>query len=164
MDDMTLCQHVSSLGEQIGLTEVCETAPKTAFNANGSLSPKQLIWYPASPSQASCIGLVEKLTNVLQHIPAGAGGFDRSLAWVYLVGGSVSLPHSSFRQLFEERIAQVGDGVNYGSFGGVTTLLRDVWQQADSFVASPSATGSVEIPYISWRDTMHMKQWDYLLI
>ncbi|KAK6842162.1 Transcriptional regulatory protein pro1 [Apiospora arundinis] len=182
MDDMTLCQHVASLGEQIGLTEVGETAPKMAFNANGSLSPKQLsrnitsafrlaarIYLCSlvpgfSPSQASCIGLVEKLTNVLQHIPSGAGGFDRSLAWVYLVGGSVSLPNSSFRQLFEERIAQIGDGVSYGSFGGVTTLLRDIWQQADSFAASPNATGSAEVPYISWRDTMQMKQWDYLLI
>ncbi|KAK8138412.1 Transcriptional regulatory protein pro1 [Apiospora sp. TS-2023a] len=182
MDDMTLCQHVSSLGEQISLTEVGDIEPKMAFNANGSLSPKQLsrnittafrltarIYLCSlvpgfSPSQASCVGLVEKLTNVLQHIPSGAGGFDRSLAWVYLVGGSVSLPNSSFRQLFEERIAQIGDVVNYGSFGGVTTLLRDVWHQTDSFAASPSATGSTEIPHISWRDTMQMKQWDYLLI
>ncbi|ETS88008.1 Transcriptional regulatory protein pro-1 [Pestalotiopsis fici W106-1] len=183
MDDMTLCQHVSALGDQIGLTEMGDTAgPKMPFNANGTLSPKQLsrnvtsafrlaarIYLCSlipgfSPSQASCVGLVEKLTNVLQHIPSGPNGFDRSLGWVYLIGGSVAGASSSFRQFFEERIAELGDAATYGSFGGVASLLREVWQQTDSFVPSPSASGMVELPYISWRDVMQMRQWDYLLI
>ncbi|KAK9773742.1 hypothetical protein SCAR479_09688 [Seiridium cardinale] len=182
MDDITLCQHVHALGDQIGLTEMGETGPKMPYNTNGTLSPKQLsrnitsafrlaarIYLCSlipgfSPSQASCVGLVEKLANVLQHIPSGAGGFDRSLAWVYLIGGSVSGSSSSFRQLFNDRIAQLGDASNYGSFGGVVSLLREVWQQADSFQPSPSATGSTEVPYISWRDTMQMRGWDYLLV
>jgi hypothetical protein len=182
MDDITLCQHVHALGDQIGLTEMGETGPKMPFNANGSLSPKQLsrnitsafrlaarIYLCSlipgfSPSQASCVGLVEKLTNVLQHIPSGAGGFDRSLGWVYLIGGSVSGTSSSFRQFFNDRIAQLGDASNYGSFGGVVSLLQEVWQQADSFQPSPGAAGSTEVPYISWRDTMQMRGWDYLLI
>ncbi|CRK44795.1 hypothetical protein BN1723_019546, partial [Verticillium longisporum] len=42
MDDITLCQHVHALGEQIGLTEVGDTSPKLPFNASGTLSPKQL--------------------------------------------------------------------------------------------------------------------------
>ncbi|KAI0136613.1 fungal-specific transcription factor domain-containing protein [Xylariales sp. AK1849] len=182
MDDITLCQHVHALGDQIGLTEVGETGPKMPFNANGSLSPKQLsrnitsafrlaarIYLCSlvpgfSPSQASCVGLIDKLTTVLQHIPSGPAGFDRSLSWVYLLGGSVSGPSSPFRQFFDDRIHQLGDASNFGSFGGVASLLREVWQQADSFQPSPSATGSTEAPYISWRDTMHMKGWDYLLI
>lgn len=182
MDDITLCQHVHALGDQIGLTEMGETGPKMPFNANGSLSPKQLsrnitnafrlaarIYLCSlipgfSPSQASCVGLVEKLTNVLQHIPSGPAGFDRSLAWVYLIGGSVSCSSSTFRQFFNNRIAQLGDASNFGSFGGVVSLLQEVWQQADSFQPSPSATGSTEVPYISWRDTMQMRGWDYLLI
>ncbi|XXG93905.1 DNA-binding transcriptional regulator ume6 [Hypoxylon texense] len=182
MDDITLCQHVHALGDQIGLTEAHETGPKMPFNANGSLSPKQLsknittafrlaarIYLCSlvpgfSPSQASCVGLVEKLTNVLNFIPSGHGGFDRSLAWVYLIGGSVSGMNSSFRQFFNDRIVQLGDAANFGSFGGVVSLLHEVWQQADNSQPSPSANGSTEAPYISWRDVMQMRGWDYLLI
>ncbi|KAI6382925.1 Transcriptional regulatory protein pro1 [Pyricularia grisea] len=191
MDDITLCQHVHVLGDQIGLTEVGETAPKLPFNSNGSLSPKQLsknitaafrlaarIYLCSlvpgfNPTQASCIGLVEKLTNVLQHIPSGHQGFDRSLVWVYLVGGSVSQPGSSFRGFFEDRVAQLGEAANFGSFGRVSSLLRETWIEADQLVAmqsqacSPAAseTGSV-IPthYIHWRDVMQTKGWDYLLV
>ncbi|KAH9909342.1 PRO1 protein [Xylariomycetidae sp. FL2044] len=182
MDEITLCHHVHALGEQIGLTEVGDCGPKMPFNANGSLSPKQLsknitsafrlaarIYLCSlvpgfSPSQESCIGLVEKLTNVLTYIPSGPGGFDRSLSWVYLIGGYVSGPSSTFRQFFHERIAQLGDAAGFGSFGGVVSLLHEVWQQADNSAPSPSVTGSTEAPYISWRDVMQMRGWDYLLI
>jgi hypothetical protein len=80
------------------------------------------------------------------------------------MGGSVSGASSSFRQFFHDRITQLGDASNYGSFGGVVSILQDVWQQADSFQPSPGVSGSTEIPYISWRDTMRMRGWDYLLI
>ncbi|KXJ95471.1 fungal-specific transcription factor domain-domain-containing protein [Microdochium bolleyi] len=183
MDEISLCQHVHALGDQIGLTEVGDCSPKMPFNANGTLSPKQLsrnitsafrvaarIYLCSlvpgfSPSQASCVGLVDKLTTILQHIPSGAGGFDRSLSWVYLIGGSVSLAGSSFRVFFEDRVAQLGDAAVVGSFGGVASLLREVWLQLDSSPASPGATtGHTEIPYVSWRDVMAMRGWDFLLI
>lgn len=193
MDDITLCQHVHVLGDQIGLTEMNEGTPVLPFNSNGTLSPKQLTknitaafrlaariylcsLVPGfSPNQASCIGLVEKLTSVLQTIPSGLGGFDRSLSWVYLVGGSVSVPGSSFRAFFEDRVAQLDDLANYGSFGRVTCLLREVWLQTDGiYVAAPSPTSQSsspsqeapqqQQPYIHWRDIMQMKGWDYLLI
>ncbi|KAI0164690.1 fungal-specific transcription factor domain-containing protein [Xylariaceae sp. FL1272] len=182
MDDITLCTHVHSLGEQINLTETGDCAAKMPFNANGSLSPKQLsknitsafrlaarIYLCSlvpgfSPSQGSCVGLVEKLTTVLQHIPSGPGGFDRSLSWVYLIGGSVCGAKSTFRQFFSDRISQLGDAASFGSFGGVVSLLHEVWQQVDSFQPTPSATGPTETPYISWRDVMQMRGWDYLLI
>ncbi|KAJ3564616.1 hypothetical protein NPX13_g7780 [Xylaria arbuscula] len=182
MDEITLCTHVHSLGEQINLTETGDCSVKMPFNANGSLSPKQLsknitsafrlaarIYLCSlvpgfSPSQASCVGLVEKLTTVLQHIPSGLHGFDRSLSWVYLIGGSVSGATSPFRRFFSDRIAQLGETSTFGSFGGVVSLLHEVWQQVDSFQPSPSATGSTEAPYISWRDVMQMRGWDYLLV
>lgn len=192
MDDITLCQHVHVLGHQIGLTEVGEGAPVLPFNANGSLSPKQLsknitaafrlaarislcsLVPGFSPAQASCMGLVDKLTAVLQHIPSGPHGFDRSLAWVYLVGGSASLAGSSFRAFFDDRVAQLGDLANFGSFGRVACLLREVWlqndpqlQQAAAAAGSPAAEGGAEAPQpqiIHWRDVMQMKGWDYLLI
>ncbi|KAK4246843.1 hypothetical protein C7999DRAFT_15041 [Corynascus novoguineensis] len=196
MDDITLCQHVHVLGDQIGLTEVGEGAPVLPFSANGSLSPKQLTrnmtaafrlaariylcsLVPGfSPAQDSCVGLVDKLASVLQQIPSGAaapaGGFDRSLAWVYLVGGSVSLPGSAFRALFEDRVAQLGDLANFGSFGRVACLLREVWLQNDALPQQQQQQQQQEVPqqpqqqqqqqFIHWRDVMQMKGWDYLLI
>ncbi|KAK3394679.1 fungal-specific transcription factor domain-containing protein [Podospora didyma] len=183
MDDITLCQHVHVLGDQIGLTELGEGTPILPFNSNGSLSPKQLSknmtaafrlaariylcslvpgFYPA---QESCVGLVEKLTTVLQQIPSGPTGFDRSLSWVYLVGGSVSVPGSTFRVFFEDRIAQLGELANFGSFGRAACLLREVWLQADQQALSPiSAASEAPQQYIHWRDVMQMKGWDYLLI
>ncbi|KAK0369076.1 hypothetical protein CLIM01_13565 [Colletotrichum limetticola] len=189
MDDITLCQHVHALGDQINLTEIGEPGPKMPYNNNGSLSPKQLsknmtaafrlaarIYLCSlvpgfNPAQASCVGLVEKLANVLQLIPSGPGGFDRSLVWVYLVGGSVSLPGSSFRALFEDRVAQLGDVSDCGSFGRVASLLNEVWMQtgniksSDSCAGSPGSTqGAEAVAYIHWRDVMQMKGWDFLLI
>lgn len=183
MDDMTLCQHVHVLGDQIGLTELNEGVPALPFNTDRTLNPEQLAQnitaafrlaariYLCSlvpgfyPGQASCIGLVEKLTQVLQFIPSGTGGFDRSLSWVYLVGGSVSVAGSSFRTFFEDRVAQLGDLANFGSFGRVNCLLREVWLQADRQATSPiSATSEAPQQYIHWRDVMQMKGWDYLLI
>ncbi|KAJ9133358.1 Transcriptional regulatory protein pro1 [Coniochaeta hoffmannii] len=185
MDDITLCQHVHVLGDQIGLTEMGETAPVIPFNTNGTLSPKQLsknmtaafrlaarIYLCSlvpgfNPYQASCVGLVEKLTSVLKTIPSAAQGFDRSLVWVYLIGGSVSAPGSSFRELFEDRAAQLGELANFGSFGRATCLLREVWLQSDALQAATSpASATSEAPqhYIHWRDIMQMKGWDFLLI
>ncbi|KAL2123228.1 hypothetical protein VTJ04DRAFT_3683 [Mycothermus thermophilus] len=206
MDDITLCQHVHVLGDQIGLTELysADADPTTGapapivppFNANGTLSPRQLTrnitaafrlaariylcgLVPGfSPAQESCVGLVDKLTAVLRTIPAGPNGFDRSLAWVYLIGGSVSLPGSAFRALFEERIAQLGELLaNMGSFGRVACLLREVWAQNDAlFLAAEGENGeqvkkegspapaTQQQQFVHWRDVMQMKGWDYLLI
>ncbi len=198
MDDITLCGHVHGLGDQFGFTEMADPAPpRPPYNANGTLSPKQLsrnmtaafrlaarIYLCSlvpgfNPSQASCAGLVEKLAAVLTHIPSGPQGFDRSLVWVYLVGGAVASPGSTFRALFDERIAQLGDLSNFGSFGRVNSLLREVWAQNDRLAIAAAATAAaatasggsptpspLEIPqqYVHWRDVMQMKGWDFLLI
>ena len=178
MDDIQLCQHVHALGDQIGLTEIGDPGPKIPFNANGVLSPKQLsknmtaafriaarIYLCSlvpgfSPSQASCVGLVSKLTQALEFIPSGQVGFDRSLVWVYLIGGSVSTMDSPFRSFLEERLLALGDLANFGSFGRVACLLREVWSHVDGRL-SP---GGGEAHYVSWRDVMQMKGWDFLLI
>ncbi|KAF8863400.1 putative transcriptional regulatory protein pro-1 [Acephala macrosclerotiorum] len=178
MDDIALCQHVHALGDQIGLTEIGELGPKIPFNANGVLSPKQLsknitaafriaarIYLCSlvpgfTPSQASCVGLVSKLTQVLEFIPSGQSGFDRSLVWVYLIGGSVSTIDSPFRSFFEERLMGLGELANFGSFGRVACLLKEVWGHVDGRL-SP---GGGEAHYVSWRDVMQMKGWDFLLI
>ncbi|KAG4425771.1 Transcriptional regulatory protein pro1 [Cadophora malorum] len=178
MDDIQLCQHVHALGDQIGLTEIGDSGPKIPYNANGVLSPKQLsknmtaafriaarIYLCSlvpgfTPSQASCVGLVSKLTQVLEFIPSGQLGFDRSLVWVYLIGGSVSTADSPFRGFFEERLSALGELANFGSFGRVACLLKEVWGHVDGRF-SP---GGGEAHYVSWRDVMQMKGWDFLLI
>jgi hypothetical protein len=178
MDDIQLCQHVHALGDQIGLTEMGDPGPKIPFNANGVLSPKQLsknmttafriaarIYLCSlvpgfTPSQASCVGLVSKLTQALKFIPSGPMGFDRSLIWVYLIGGSVSTLDSLFRTFFEERLLALGDLANIGSFGRVACLLKEVWGHVDG----QFSPGGSEAHYVSWRDVMQMKGWDFLLI
>lgn len=184
MDDFTLCQHVSCLGEQISLTEPNDGVAKLPFNSNGSLSPKQLsknittafriaarIYLCSlvpgfSPSQPSPMGLVEKLTEVLRTIPSGPGGFDRSMVWVYLIGGSISLPGSSFRTFLDERIGQLGEQANCGSFGKMVSVLREVWQHNDALSRSSPGHSSPEaaVPHVHWRDVMQMKGWDFLMI
>ncbi|CAI4216468.1 unnamed protein product [Parascedosporium putredinis] len=184
MDDMILCQHVHALGDQIGLTEIGECGPKIPFNANGTLSPKQLsknmtaafrlaarIYLCSlvpgfNPAQSSCMGLVDKLTTILQFIPSGPHGFDRSLVWVYLIGGSVSLPGSNFRMFLEERLALLGDVGNFGAMGRVATLLQETWMQteAQAKIGTPTSEGGETMPYIHWRDVMQMKGWDFLLL
>lgn len=178
MDDIQLCQHVHALGDQIGLTEINDSGPKIPFNANGVLSPKQLSKNITSafriaariylcslvpgftPSQASCINLVAKLTSVLEFIPSGQMGFDRSLVWVYLIGGSVSTAGSPFRSFFEQRLMSLGDLAGIGSFGRVSCLLKEVW----SLVDGQLSPGGGEAHYVSWRDVMLMRGWDFLLI
>jgi len=177
MDDIQICQLVHSLGDQIGLTEMGESGPKIPFSMNGALSPKQLsknitaafrlaarIYLCSlvpgfSPSQTSCVGLVAKLTQVLEFIPSGPHGFDRSMVWVYLVGGAVSTAGSPFRTFFAERIRELGDIADFGSFGRVVCLLKEVWGRADQ-----QAAAGGEAQYVSWRDVMQMKGWDFLLI
>lgn len=178
MDEIQLCHHVHLLGDQIGLTEVGETPPKIPFNTHGILSPKQLsknmtaafrlaarIYLCSlvpgfAPSQASCKGLVDKLASVLELIPSGPAGFDRSLVWVYLIGGSVSTEHSKFRELFQNRIFQLGNDASLGSFGRVSCLLREVWAHLDAQTNPDESEGH----YVSWRGIMQMKGWDFLLI
>jgi hypothetical protein len=178
MDDIQLCQHVHSLGDQIGLTEIGEPGPKIPYNGHGVLSPKQLSKNITSafrlaariylcslvpgftPSQASCVGLVAKLTQVLEFIPSGRGGYDRSLVWVYLIGGAVSTSTSPFRSFFDERVQQLEDLAQFGSFGRVACLLKEVW----SLVDGQLSPGGGEAHYVSWRDVMQMKGWDFLLI
>lgn len=199
MDDMIICQHVHTLGEQISMTETEDSSflegPKMPFKANGTLSPKQLsrnitmafrvaarIYLVSlvpgfTPSLDSCVKLVEKLRHILAHIPSGPAGFDRSLSWVYLIGGSVSTPGSQFRTFFQDRLNQLGDLANHGSFGRVVCLLRETWTQqaALSATTSPipspnlngeqaSSPGQLNPHYISWRDVMLMKGWDFLLM
>ncbi|OAA48190.1 transcriptional regulatory protein pro1 [Beauveria brongniartii RCEF 3172] len=189
MDDFVLCQHVSSLGEQMSLTEVGgddnnnnNNHPRLPFNANGTLSPKQLSKNMTSafriaariylcslvpgfnPFQPSPASLVDRLTAVLQCIPAGPQGFDRSLVWVYLMCGSISAPESPFRALFEQRIAALGEQAQCGSFGRMVVVMRELWLQNDQLLHASTPGSDVAPRYVHWREILQMNGWDYLLI
>jgi C6 transcription factor Pro1 len=177
MDDIQLCHHIFLLGNQIGPTEVNMSGPKAPYNADGILNPDQLsknitatfclaarIYLCSlvpgfSPSQASCVSLVSKLALALEFIPSGTGGFDRSLAWVYLIVGSVSLLRSPFRTLLYDRIMELGYLAETGSFGRVVYLLKEVWSHVDRH----TAPGGLEVLYISPGNVMQMKGWNFLL-
>ncbi|KAF5704670.1 transcriptional regulatory protein pro-1 [Fusarium mundagurra] len=175
MTDFALCQHILALEEQIELTEMSDASSQMPFDVNGSLVPEQLTknitiafriaarvflysLVPGfNPREPCHIDLVEKLTTVLQHIPSGPHGFDRNLTWVYLIGGSISVPDSPFRPFFKDRLARLGDSAKIGNIGRAAVLLVEVWAQNDRLSVESTS-------YIHWRDVMESKKWDFLLL
>ncbi|SCO54137.1 related to C6 zink-finger protein PRO1A [Fusarium fujikuroi] len=168
MDGLTFYEHVAALEEQISITEMGDAGPEMPFDANGGLIPEQLTknitiafriaarvflysLVPGfSPREECHMVLVDRLTTVLQHIPSG---FDRNLTWVYLIGGSISVPNSSFRPFVKERLAQLGDLAKIGNIGRTAVLLDKVWAQNDE-----------SLRYTHWRDVMESNGWDFLLM
>jgi C6 transcription factor Pro1 len=176
MDEVTLCAHIKFLGEQISMTEPGTGYLQNVYSPTGAIRPKQLsknmtaIFRIAARiylcslvpgfnrSQPNITNLVDSLTEAMAYIPGGADGFDRSLVWPLLIAGSVSLPDSSFRTMFAERTQRLGETSDYGSFGRMRELLKDVWKMNDDALVRG------ETASIHWRDAMKQKGWDFLLI
>lgn len=176
MDIVQLCAHIKLLGEQISLTEPPQGSFNSAVTSNGEIMPRQLrrnmtaVYRLAARiylcslvpdfdrTSPSFVNLVSAMVKAMEYIPAGPHGFDRSLVWPLLVAGSIALPESSFRQMFSERAALLGEAANFGSFGRVKELLQEVWRVNDDNLAK-GITQSIH-----WRDTMRQKGWDFLLI
>lgn len=171
MDNIVLCSHIHALADQIGLTEPRPSTVAHPYSATGAIRPRQLsenmtaVFRLAARiylcslvpgfdrTQDSIIDLVSKMADALEFIPAGPDGFDRSLVWPLLVAGSVSLPNSTFRAIFQSRIESLGEHAAFGSFGRVVRLLQEVWRQADERGQS-----------VHWRDVMQQNDWHFLLI
>ncbi|KAF6528372.1 hypothetical protein HZS61_008674 [Fusarium oxysporum f. sp. conglutinans] len=99
--------------------------------------------------------------------PLGPDGFDRNVAWVYLIGGSISVLGSPIRAFFEDRLAQIGGSSKPGTMGRLATVLHEVWLQNDNLldVSTPGFTTSEAGQlYIHWREVMESKGWDFLFI
>ncbi|XPT02080.1 DNA-binding transcriptional regulator ume6 [Ascochyta lentis] len=176
MDDVQLCQHIQLLGEQISLTEPLVGSNNSALSSTGEILPRQLrrnmtaVYRLAARiylcslvpdfdrTQPINANLVSALSKAMDYIPAGPEGFDRSLVWPLLVAGTVSLPNSSFRKMFSERTSRLGDASNSGSFGRMKALLDEVWAVNDHNLSKGIKQS------VHWRDTMHQKGWDFLLI
>ncbi|KAK3677578.1 DNA-binding transcriptional regulator ume6 [Recurvomyces mirabilis] len=176
LDEVVLCKYVEVLAHELGQTEPPQGTVQNCFSATGAIRPRQLsanisaVFRVAAriylcslvpgyePRQPSTCHLVSQFSDLMNFIPAGPDGFDRSLAWPLLIAGSASVAASPFRSMFEERCKRLGDAADFGSLGRVGGLLKDVWQANKDTFAKGDHRG------VRWRDVMQQKGWDYLLI
>ncbi|RYC77813.1 hypothetical protein BFJ63_vAg19313 [Fusarium oxysporum f. sp. narcissi] len=110
----------------------------------------------------------DDLHDVCWHHPSfNPDGFDRNVAWVYLISGSISVLGSPIRAFFEDRLAQIGGSSKPGTMGRLATILHEVWLQNGNLldVGTPgSTTSEAGQLYIHWREVMESKGWDFLFI
>ncbi|OAT11876.1 PRO1 protein, variant 1 [Blastomyces gilchristii SLH14081] len=160
IDDLLLCSHITSLAHQLDHTEPPPGSLVYPTNDTGALQACQLSQnmtalfrlaarvYLCSlvpgfhRTQAGTMRLISDFADLVNLVPGGPDGFDRSLVWPFLICGSFSTPDSAFRSMFERRIEMLGNAAGNGSFGRMVCLLREVWRQADvaadvSFLPTP---------------------------
>ncbi|GIK06873.1 hypothetical protein Aspvir_002525 [Aspergillus viridinutans] len=196
VDDMAVCQHVSALSAQLDWTEPAERTLDVPYSPSGVVQPDQLTkvvtalfrtaariyLYSLMPGfglyDPNNIILVAAVGEILQCLPAGALGFDRSLVWPLFIAGAHSVPYSGFRKILTDRIAALGYLGNFGSIGRMYRVLQELWKLSNDPLTSPSAStgsrnsgqngASSELQpseqQIHWRELMKRKKWDYLLI
>ncbi|EEH45196.1 uncharacterized protein PADG_01346 [Paracoccidioides brasiliensis Pb18] len=207
IDDIQLCSHITALAHQLDHTEPPPGSLVYPVNDAGVLHPCQLsqnmtALYRLSArvylcslvpgfhrSQAGTRKLISDFAELVNLIPCGPEGFDRSLAWPFLICGSFSTPDSQFRAMFERRTEMLGNQADSGNFGRMACLLHEVWRQSDaaiadtSFLPTPISSttttpgGGVSVgdekqrqqqhsklANIHWRDVMEQNEWNFLLI
>ena len=177
LDDMSLCQHITSLAQQLDASEPQHENLHLPYSRSGALRPKQLsknitaIFRKAARvylcsmvptfnryDPAIC-NLIAQMAEMLQFIPSGPHGFDRSLVWPYLICGANCIPTSPLRRTLSERLELLGDEADHGSFGRMVRLLHEVWRQNDEIalsanvceatpVTAGSPGGSVSTPIV----------------
>ncbi|KAF2168902.1 hypothetical protein M409DRAFT_65258 [Zasmidium cellare ATCC 36951] len=175
-DEVVLCGYVESLAKAIGATEEMAGLVQSCFSSTGAIRPKQrainitAVYRIAariylctlvpgySPTQPSMCHLISQFAELMNYIPAGPEGFDRSLVWPLLIAGGASVAASPFRSMFEERCDRLGDAANFGSFGRIRELLKELWVHNDAAALQGDFQG------IRWRDVMQQKGWEFLLI
>jgi len=176
IDEVILCKYVEVLADEIKRNQDLSPPVHNCFSTSGAIRPRQLTtnitavfriaarvylcslvpgFEPRSPSMCH---LISQFSDLMNFIPAGPDGFDRSLAWPLLVAGSVSVAESPFRGMFDERCERLGDAADFGSFGRVRELLADIWDINDTAAMRGEYQG------VHWRDVMQQKDWDFLLI
>ena len=193
VDDLQLCTHITALAHQLDATENHD-ALAVPFTNTGAIRPRQLSKSMTAAFriaarvylcslvpgynryEQSTINLIARLAEILHYLPSGPDGFDRSLVWPLLICGSFSVPTSPFRRVFAERIERLGEQAEFGSFGRMVRLLREVWRRADDTALPPatceptpiSATSPGELipknQSVHWRDVMRQNGWEFLLI
>jgi hypothetical protein len=180
LDEVMLCKYVETLAHAIGETEFSSPnggTVQSCFSSTGAIRPKQLttnitaVFRVAariylctlvpgySPTQPSMCHLISQFAELMNFIPAGAEGFDRSLAWPLLIAGASSTRASPFRTMLDERCERLGDAAAFGSFGRIRELMSDVWAVNDD-VLETGVGGAM----VGWREVMAGKGWEVLLI
>ncbi|KMU91341.1 transcriptional regulatory protein pro1 [Coccidioides immitis H538.4] len=209
IDHLGLCGHITTLAKQLDQAEPPAESIADPC-ADGTFQPRQLVKnmtalfcvaariYLCSlvpgfqRTQPSTLNLIARAGELLELIPGGPGGFDRSLVWPLLICGSYSVPNSPFRSVLARRMEQLGEQAEFGSFGRMARLLQEVWRAADGVVedsqlndASQNDVVAIKtedgqyqqqspehIPMesingqntVHWRDVMQKNGWDFLLI
>ncbi|QSS66670.1 hypothetical protein I7I51_02860 [Histoplasma capsulatum] len=154
IDDLQLCSHVTALAHQLDRTEPPPGSLAYPTNDTGILQSCQLsqnmtaLYRLAARvylcslvpgfhrTQVGTMRLISDFADLVDLIPGGADGFDRSLVWPFLICGAFSTPTSPFRSMFERRAEMLGPAGGNGSFGRMACLLREVWRQADLVVVA----------------------------
>ncbi len=199
VDDITVCTHITLLAQQLDATESHHDNLAMPYSSNGAIRPRQLsktmsalfriaarvylcsLVPEFNRYQQSTINLITRFAETMHFIPSGPDGFDRSLVWPLLICGSFSVPTSPFRRVFAERIERLGDQAEFGSFGRMVRVLREVWRRSDDTFQSsadlceptPISAGATLLPgdaspkkvqNVHWRDVMQQNDWIWLLI
>ncbi|KAL3446475.1 fungal-specific transcription factor domain-containing protein [Aspergillus insuetus] len=209
LDDFAVCNNVASLIGQLDCAEdAADLTLQNPLSPGGTIqagiltknmtsifrTAARIYLYSLLPGfeneQQSTIDLVDRVTSILQYIPTGPYGFDRSLVWPMLITGAASVPTSTFRTILAQRSNALGECSDFGSFGRMYQVLQEVWKLSDD----PSATiyadpglfsSSTAFAYdqttlpsprietigrrikkqpVHWREAMRRREWSYLLL
>ena len=176
-DEWKICEMIGMLGRYLGQT-TSQPPPelKSPVLPSGAIDAAQLtdnitalfrvaariylvgLVPDHTDTSESKADLVEQMANILDYIPSGVHGFDRSLVWPLLIGGSASSPNSRLRLHLEDRVASLGELGEYGSFGKMASLLQEVWRQS-------AAQQGERRRNVHWRDVMQQHEgWQDLLL
>lgn len=178
LSEVDLCNHITMLGQQMDLTEPAPGALIYPYTESGALRPRQLsrnisalyrkaarIWLQslvpgASKSDVTMEGSLAAFAELIDLIPSGSTGYDRSLVWPVMIAGLQTTVGSPLRSKIEERWTAMGDSRDLGAFGRMIKLLREVWRRTDGKDAgAPGADLDVH-----WRDVMRECRLEFLPI
>ncbi|RJE23905.1 Transcriptional regulatory protein pro1 [Aspergillus sclerotialis] len=196
--DSTMCDYITALRTHLDHTEPPELTLRNPVSESGAIEPEHLTKNISSvfriaahiylsslapgfnPNQPYIVRLVESVAEILQFIPSGPYGFDRSIVWPLLITGAFSLPSSPFRTVFHQRVASMAVFSDFGGFGRMYRVLQEVWRlsddpstpslaETDPYYArssSPSlGTGlSIRKQQVHWREVMRRNGWQYLML
>ena len=175
-DEVTLCNHITALGEALTMTEAGSGEVGPVISASGAIRPKQLTHNVTAVFRLaarihlcslvpeferfapSIVALVDQMTDVWTYIPTGAEGYDRTLSWPLLVAGGASVDGSKFRHVFSERRNAMGNIARFGAFSRMTEVLHATWEINDVKLSEGRRQS------VHWRDVVKQKGWDCLLI
>ncbi|KAL4871359.1 hypothetical protein BDV12DRAFT_194424 [Aspergillus spectabilis] len=157
IDDYTVLNQVSLMTAQLDHAEqsILDIPPENPMSVAGILQADKLtknisaIFLAAAriylyslspgfhPNQQNVMDLVETVGGLLQYIPSGPFGYDRSLVWPMLITGAWSTPTSNFRIILEQRISLLGNSSDFGSLGRMYAVLQEVWNLSDDTAEEP---------------------------